>query len=100
VEHKKSTIHDLSINPLHPPLNDVAAAKFLGVAVQTLRNWRGLSRGPAYLKLSPGPRGRVGYLIQDLNAYRAKCRINTGDANHLPISSDNLIEKDAHKADM
>jgi hypothetical protein len=65
-------------HPMQPPLTDFEAAKFLGVAVQTLRNWRGLSRGPAYLKLSPGPRGRVGYLIEDLDAYRVKCRISPG----------------------
>lgn len=61
---------------LHPPLNDKDAASFLGVAVQTLRNWRCSSRGPAYLKLSPGPRGRVGYLVEDLQAYRDRCRID------------------------
>ncbi len=61
---------------LHPPLTDVEAAAFLGVAVQTMRNWRHLSRGPAYIKLSPGPRGRVGYLIEDLQAYRSRCRID------------------------
>ena len=60
----------------HPPLNDVAAAAFLGVAVQTLRNWRHVGKGPAYLKLSPGPRGRVGYLIEDLQGYRNRCRID------------------------
>ena len=61
---------------LHPPLNEVQAAEFLGVAVQTLRNWRHLSKGPAYLKLSPGPRGRIGYLFEDLNTYRNACRID------------------------
>lgn len=61
---------------MYPPLNDIEAAKFLGVAVQTLRNWRHLSKGPAYLKLSPGPRGRVGYLLNDLEAYRTRCRID------------------------
>lgn len=61
---------------LHPPLNEIEAAEFLGIAVQTLRNWRHLSKGPAYLKLSPGPRGRVVYLIEDLQDYRTQCRIN------------------------
>jgi hypothetical protein len=60
---------------LYPPLNDREAAKYLGIAVQTLRNWRHLRKGPAYLKLSPGPRGRIGYLIKDLNEYRNRCRI-------------------------
>ena len=61
---------------LHPPLNDVRAAQYLGVAVQTLRNWRHLCRGPAYHKLSPGPRGRVGYLVEDLQDYLNRCRID------------------------
>jgi hypothetical protein len=67
-----------SDHTLHPPLNDVQAAEFLGVATQTLRNWRsaGIGKGPAYLKLSPGPRGRVAYLLEDLQAYRDKCRID------------------------
>jgi hypothetical protein len=72
VEYKSKRISHL----LHPPLNDIEAAEFLGVAVQTLRNWRHLSKGPAYLKLSPGPRGRVGYLLNDLEVYRTRCRID------------------------
>ena len=32
-------------------VNDREAAKFLGNKVQTLRNWRHLRRGPAYIKL-------------------------------------------------
>ncbi|MBW2429744.1 MAG: hypothetical protein JRF56_12345 [Deltaproteobacteria bacterium] len=72
VEYKSSRKSHLR----HIPLNDVEAAKFLGVAVQTLRNWRHLSKGPAYLKLSPGPRGRVGYLLDDLEVYRTRCRID------------------------
>lgn len=63
-------------NGKQTPLNDVEAADFLGVAVQTLRNWRHLSKGPAYLKLSPGPRGRVVYLQEDLDAYRSGCRVD------------------------
>lgn len=60
---------------LHPPLNDKEAAAYLGVSVQSLRNWRCLGRGPAYLKLSPGPRGRVKYQIEDLDEYKKRCRI-------------------------
>ena len=68
-------------NPLfHPTLNDIQASEFLGIAVQTLRNWRHLCKGPAYLKLSPGPRGRVGYLLEDLQDYRGKCRVDPGVA--------------------
>jgi hypothetical protein len=32
---------------------------------------------PSYLKLSPGPRGRVGCLFEDLQAYRRQRRIDT-----------------------
>jgi predicted site-specific integrase-resolvase len=33
-------------------LNEKEAAKFLGLSVQTLRNWRFLGKPPAYSKLS------------------------------------------------
>jgi hypothetical protein len=64
IDHKSKQIRHL----LHPPLNDVEAAIFLGVATQTLRNWRSERRGPVYRKLSPGPRGRVVYLLEDLQS--------------------------------
>lgn len=67
---------DSKDNLLRPPLKDNDAAKYLGVGVQTLRNWRHLSKGPPYLKLSPGPRGRIGYLVEDLQAYRRQRRID------------------------
>jgi hypothetical protein len=79
VEMHQANVNDCSkqINHLlYPPLNDVEAAEFLGVGKQTLRNWRSCGKGPAYLKLSPGPRGRVGYLLEDLQAYRDKRRID------------------------
>jgi hypothetical protein len=61
---------------LNHPLDNDAAAKYLGVKPQTLNNWRHLGRGPAYIKSSPGPRGRVSYLIEDLEAHRKRCRID------------------------
>jgi hypothetical protein len=72
VERKIKQISHL----LHPPLNEKEAAKFLGLKRQTLSNWRHLRVGPVYLKLSPGPRGRVGYLLEDLQDFRKKCRID------------------------
>lgn len=60
---------------LHPPLNEEEAAGFLGLKKQTLANWRHLCKGPVYVKLSPGPRGRVGYLLEDLQDFREKCRV-------------------------
>ena len=56
---------------LHPPVNEHEAARILGVAVQTVRNWRHMCRGPAYLKIGR----RVAYLTEDLAAYRAERRI-------------------------
>lgn len=32
-------------------LTDVEVARLLGVAVQTVRNWRGKAEGPAFIKL-------------------------------------------------
>ena len=61
---------------LCPPLDDGQAANFLGVAVQTLRNWRHQRRGPAYVKLSEGPRGPVRYLLEDLKAFQSSRRID------------------------
>jgi hypothetical protein len=48
------------------------AAKTMGVAVQTLRNWRHLRKGPAYIKL-----GRiVRYRVEDLLDFIDKHRID------------------------
>jgi len=60
---------------LHPPLNEVQAAEFLGYSTQTMRNKRHLGEPPVYVKLSPGPRGAVRYLLEDLMAYRQQCRV-------------------------
>ena len=76
VEQKSKQISHL----IHPPLTDIEAAGFLGIAVQTMRNWRHVGKGPAYLKLSPGPRGRIVYLLEDLAAYRSQCRIDPESA--------------------
>jgi len=54
------------------PLNDVQAAKFLGLSVSTLRNWRFLSRGPAYHLLGR----RIVYFQDDLEAYIAAHRVD------------------------
>ena len=53
-------------------IDDWQAAEYLGISVQTLRNWRSKRRGPAYLKL-----GRcVRYLRKDLAKYRCENRID------------------------
>jgi DNA-binding transcriptional MerR regulator len=46
-------------------LNDVKAAKFLGMSVFTLRYWRTIGKGPATVKME----GRVRYDKADLLAY-------------------------------
>lgn len=43
------------------------AAKYLGVAVQTLANWRSLGRGPNCIKIG----GKVFYRLVDLEAFVA-----------------------------
>ena len=41
----------------------------------TLRFWRSKKRGPSFVKITEGPRGRVGYYGRDLNDYLSKCRV-------------------------
>ena len=63
--------------PAPPPLavNEVEAARLLGVSVRTIRYWRQFSRGPAWSKLG----GRVVYEIDILRKYLA--------ANRQPVRS-------------
>lgn len=56
---------------LDSPLDENQAANFLGLKVQTLRNWRCKRRGPNYLKIG----SRVGYLLEDLQRYRSAHKI-------------------------
>jgi len=51
--------------------NDRQAAEFLGVAVQTLRNYRHLCKGPPYTRVGR----RIVYLIQDLESYQMLNRV-------------------------
>jgi transposase len=44
-------------------------AERLNVTVETLANWRNKGMGPAYLKLTPGPRGHVRYRMADVVAW-------------------------------
>ena len=46
-------------------VNDVKAAKYLGLSPQTLRNWRTKSRGPAYSKAGRAIR----YNLKDLRDF-------------------------------
>lgn len=57
----------------NPPLDEKQAAQTLGIAVQTLRNWRHLHKGPPYYKIE----GRtVRYSFPDLMEYLEKGRIS------------------------
>jgi len=53
-------------------VNEKRAAEMLGVAVQTLRNWRCLQKGPAYIKIERCVR----YQIDDLHGYIERHKIN------------------------
>jgi len=53
-------------------VNEKKAAEILDVAVQTLRNWRFLQRGPDYLRL-----GRcIRYRVDDLENYVERNKVN------------------------
>lgn len=53
-------------------LNDVQAAKILGLKAQTLRNWRGQAKGPPYVKAGRAVR----YSLQDLISFMTARRID------------------------
>jgi predicted DNA-binding transcriptional regulator AlpA len=59
-----------------PLLQEIAAAKLLGLSVGTLRNWRSQRRGPPWIKMGRSVR----YGIADLEKYLAACRRTTGAA--------------------
>jgi hypothetical protein len=46
------------------------AAKTMCVAIQTLRNWRHLRKGPAYIKLGRSVRYRIEDLINFIERHR------------------------------
>lgn len=52
-------------------LNDIEAAKIIGLKVQTLRNYRFHGKGPAYVKMGRSIR----YLEEDLKQYILENRI-------------------------
>jgi predicted DNA-binding transcriptional regulator AlpA len=53
-------------------INEKQTAKVLGVAVQTLRNWRHQRKGPKYIKMGRSVR----YQQDDLQEYIDKKRID------------------------
>lgn len=54
-------------------LSPKEAAEYLGYAPQTLAGWRFQGRGPRYLKLGGGKRGKIRYRLEDLDNYLAEC---------------------------
>ena len=46
------------------------AAAYLGVAPETLDNWRCQGRGPAFIKTTPSSRGKVLYRSSDITAWQ------------------------------
>ena len=53
-------------------VNDVEAAKIMGLATQTLRNWRHLRKGPKYIKQGSSIR----YDLLDISEWCKKNTIN------------------------
>jgi predicted DNA-binding transcriptional regulator AlpA len=53
-------------------IKEEAVAKIIGVAVQTLRNWRCQQRGPAYIKAGRAVR----YDLEDICAFMQRKKID------------------------
>ncbi len=53
-------------------VDEKTAARILGIAVQTLRNWRHVRRGPAYVKMGRSVR----YQLRDIQAYIDERRVD------------------------
>jgi predicted site-specific integrase-resolvase len=53
-------------------LNDVEAARYMGVSPHTLRSWRRNGKGPKYIRIE----GRILYLQSDLDAYLMEHRVD------------------------
>jgi len=59
-------------NQADKPFTEMEAAQILGVAVQTLRNWRCMQKGPSYHKYGR----RVIYMQNGLEDYKRRHRID------------------------
>lgn len=68
----RSYVHEIRQDDT--PLNDVSAAKVVGVKPATMRSWRCRGIGPAYVKLGPGLRASVRYHRRDLDRFLDQCR--------------------------
>ena len=61
-------------NSTHPPLIERDAARYMGLSIATLRMYRRLGRGPAYLRLGRAIRYPLADLDSWLNARRVETR--------------------------
>ena len=52
-------------------VDEVEAARLTGLSIYTLRNWRFLGRGPAYVKFGRAVR----YSLEDLRTFAERCRV-------------------------
>ena len=64
------------------PLNDIAAAAYLGVKPQTLRAWRHRNVGPKYVRVS---RSIVRYYAADLEQYMADRTVEPKQPDLEPV---------------
>ncbi len=67
---------------MYQALNETRVAELMGLAVQTLRNWRYLRKGPPYLKIGRSVR----YKSDDIDNYLTSKKIDPEK-----INSNNLI---------
>jgi hypothetical protein len=77
-------------------INERQAADYLGIAVQTARNWRHLGKGPKYAKLEGSA---IRYFIDDLDVYRQQHTITprmespTAKKHDNESSTKNFLER-------
>ncbi len=80
-------------------------AKFLGVSVKTLTNWRSLGKGPAYVKYAGAidglgrQRGNVTYRLGDLCEFVAGHRVTAQGADPVEHYIKALIDAAPHLSD-
>jgi hypothetical protein len=66
--------YDHELQQADEPMNDVSAARVVGVKPATMRSWRCRGIGPTYSKLGPGVRAAVRYRRRDLEDFLDQCR--------------------------
>jgi hypothetical protein len=67
-------------------LNELAAAKYLGLGVHQLRRWRSTNFGPSYLRL--GTQRGVRYRVQDLEKFlRSRRVVPKTESDTKPLKS-------------